>query len=107
MPTAVVLDIKCWTADDTSRQSLLSLAPSFTSELFTRRSLSIAASGSVTVPCGKKFIMVSSNYPVTYSIDSGSTMTGQIFMLTLNNETRELTLTAGASATKVIYISVD
>lgn len=107
MPTAVVLDLKCWTADDTSRQSLLSLSPAFTSELYTRRSISIAATESATVTCGKKMILVSANYPITYSIDDGSTMTGQLFMLTLDDEVRELTLTAGETATKVLYISVD
>lgn len=107
MASAVVLDIKCWSADDTSRQSLMALSPSFTSELFARHSLSIDNEESEEIVCGQKFFYLAASFPVAYSIDGGDAMIGILLMLTFNNESHTITITGITDNTKVIYISVD
>ena len=107
MASAVVLDIKCWSADDTSRQSLMALSPSFTSELFARHSLSIDNEESETIVCGQKFFYLTASFPVIYSIDNGNAMTGTLLMLTFDDESHTITITGITDNTKVIYISVD
>lgn len=107
MPTAIVLDIKCWSADDTSRQSLLSVSPSYTSDIFARQSLSLAADDDVTITCGKRYIFLVSTSPVIYSLDdSDIEMTGSLIMLTFDDESHTLHITATVD-TKIIYVSVD
>lgn len=107
MANAVVLEIKCWTSDETSRQSLLTVTPSFTSEVFLHQTRSIAAEGTLALTCGKKFMFVSATTPLTYAIDSGTEMVGSLIMLTFDNETHTLHLTAGATSSKITVIAVD
>lgn len=107
MPNAVIFDIKSWSSDDTSRQSLITTTPSFTSELYTRQSFLIDTNEIETIDCGKKLIYLVASYPIDYKLDSSSYMRGTIILFTFNDETHTLLVRGVTDNTKIIYISVD
>jgi hypothetical protein len=110
MANAISLQVKCWTVDDLSRQSLLEINPSFASEEYARIVDLLGANEDKTYTCGKKFIFMYAESPVTYALDNGTDQVGQLVMLTFSStdvNTHVLHLTCSPTPTKVFIITVD
>jgi hypothetical protein len=108
MANAISLQIKCWTVDDLSRQSLLEINPSFASEEYSRIVDLLGANEDKTYTCGKKFMYMYAEAPVTYSLDAGTDQVGQLVMLTFSGlDDHVLHVTCSATPTKVFIITVD
>jgi hypothetical protein len=110
MANAIALQIKCWTVDDLTRQSLLEIDPSFTSEEYSRVVDLLGAAEEKSYTCGKKFIFMYAETPLTYALNSGVEQVGQLVMLTFDPDSVDpnvLHLTCSGTPTKVFIVTVD
>ena len=83
MADSVILDIKSWLSTTAGRKHLLDIVPQFTTETsYSYESTIIGVDDSLSVTCGLTLTYIYADKPITYQIEDGTVMNGQLVMLT-------------------------
>lgn len=108
MSDSVILDIRSWVSSvSAGRKHLLDIAPQFTAETsYKYENKVIGVGGTITVTCGKTFTYIYADKAITYSINSGTALTGQLVMLTTSTLGSSILVTGLTASTTVMVITV-
>lgn len=108
MSDSVILNIKSWrSSEDTGRKHLAEISPQFvSSSSYKYEERMINATDTLTITGGKYFTFIWTDKLVSYSINSGRTMNGQLVMLSDNTLGSSILITGTLASTKVNYILV-
>lgn len=110
MADSVILDIKSWLSTTGGRKHLLDIVPQFTTDTsYSYESTIIGVDDTLSVTCGKIFTYVYADKPITYQIEDGTEMQGQLIMLTniLAEDAEDPSITisiTGITATTTVMI---
>ena len=109
MADSVILSIKSWRSSETTgRKHLVDISPQFTSEeSYSYEEKIIDKDDVLEITCGKYFTYMWTDKLVNYSINDGSTMHGQLIMLTDNVLGSTIGITGVTAVTKVTVILVN
>jgi hypothetical protein len=103
MAESVILAIKSWkVSSDVGRRYLLEIGPQFqASTNYTFQEIFLDIGETLDLVCGNVFTFIWADSDIQYSIDDGSTMTGQLVMLTNKDSGPTIKLTGLLNGTKV------
>jgi len=108
MADSVILDIKSWLSTTAGRKHLLDIVPQFTTETsYSYESIIIGVDDSLSVTCGLTLTYIYADKPVTYQIEDGTAMEGQLIMLTNNVTGPTISITGVTASTTVMIILVN